>query len=109
MMFHIVPVEVGEEFPEPIVHNLVIAPTIPDFMQKCSATLCCRVLNGRKDGSKCQYLIAPAHAHTGQYLPFANGHLYAHVAFLLCPYVYCAHFCCAQTDNLPVPVWFVTL
>jgi hypothetical protein len=50
MMFHVVPVEVGEEFPEPIVHNMVIAPTIPDFNQKCRATLCRRVLNGEKDG-----------------------------------------------------------
>ena len=41
-------------------------------------------------------------------VPFAHGYPSAYGAFSLCPYAYCSHFCCAQTENLPVRVWFLT-
>ena len=41
-------------------------------------------------------------------VPFAHGYPSAYGAFSLCPYAYCSHFCCAQTENLPVPVWCLT-
>ena len=49
-MFHIIPVEVCENFLEPLVHNLVIAPTVLEFAEEYRPTLSRLVVKGGEDG-----------------------------------------------------------
>ncbi len=48
-MFHVISVKVGKEFLEPLVHNLVITPTVLDFVEENRPTLTRLFLEGGED------------------------------------------------------------
>ncbi len=50
MVLDVIPIEIGEEFFEPLVHDLVIFPTQLEFLQQNGSTLARLLLEGRKNG-----------------------------------------------------------
>ena len=49
-MLDVIPIEVGEKLFEPLVHNLMIEPTVLEFVEEDGAPLAGFVAKGRKDG-----------------------------------------------------------
>ena len=50
VMLDVVPVEVGEEFLEPLVHDLVVGPAVLQLGEEDGPALADLVLQGRTDG-----------------------------------------------------------
>ena len=75
----VIPVEIGEELFEPIVHNLVIGPTVLEFVEEDGSPLAGLVLECGQDGLAEVVLDGFAVALVEVAGPVVGGELGAHV------------------------------